>query len=77
MQQGNGSADGVKTVTHEEVVRGTKAGDFVLLAVIDEALWDSGHIPGSVRVDIRDIKPGFEQWFPKDQSLVVHCRGFT
>ncbi len=48
----------------------------LVLNVLDKALYDDCHIPGSVQVDFDKVER-YVSTYPKDQHIVVYCSNYT
>jgi rhodanese-related sulfurtransferase len=48
----------------------------LVINVLDKALYDDCHIPGSVQVDF-DKAERYAQSYPKDQTIVVYCSNYA
>lgn len=48
----------------------------IVLNVLDKALYDDCHIPGSVHVDFDKVER-YVGTYPKDQAIVVYCSNYA
>ena len=73
-----GAEPGADAVTHEELVERLDRGDVLLLDVLPEESYQSGHIPGALHLPLDGMERRAPALLPdRDAELVVYCSGFT
>lgn len=64
------------TVTLEDVMTASEAGDAVVVDARESAFYELGHIPGAVnlpRAGFRESYPAFREGRALDQRVIVYC----
>ena len=65
-------ADGVRRVTPAELDTLLKNGQAIVLDVRNQAMYDTGHIPGSKLIPSGDVVNHINE-LPRDKMIVTYC----
>lgn len=72
------AADAVREIAHEDLVRALAAGTILLLDVLPEESFASGHIPGARSLPLADLARRAPEVVPDRKARVAtYCGGFT
>ena len=72
------SADSVREIAHDDLVRALRAGTIVLLDVLPEESFAAGHIPGSRSLPLAELPRRAAEIVPDRKSrIATYCGGFT
>ena len=65
-------ADGVRRVTTDELEAMMKNGEVFVADVLNQAMYDQGHIPGAKLIPVGDVANRSNE-FPRDKLIVTYC----
>ena len=72
------AADGVSTITREQLIPALRSGDIVLVDVLSPESFAARHIPGAVNLPVAEIEQRAAAVLPdRHAPLVVYCGGPT